>query len=140
MPRIRYDWVKIQEYYDAGHTMRQCQSEFGFATQAWDKAIRRGAVKSRPRKKPISYYLVKDQKCSSSNLKMRLIAEGLLQNRCYTENCPSTSIWVEKPLIFQLDHINGIETDNRIENLRLLCPNCHSQTPTYGSRNWVTKT
>ena len=33
--------------------------------------------------------------------------------------------------MLQLDHINGINTDHRLENLRLLCPNCHSQTPTY---------
>ena len=42
--------------------------------------------------------------------------------------------WQGKPLTLHLDHINGINNDNRIENLRLLCPNCHSQTETYGRR------
>src|SRR5437763_16057938 len=42
--------------------------------------------------------------------------------------------WQGMPLVLHLDHINGINNDNRIENLRLLCPNCHSQTDTYGRR------
>ena len=42
-----------------------------------------------------------------------------------------TDEWQGKPITLQLDHINGIHDDNRIENLRIVCPNCHSQTPTY---------
>lgn len=42
--------------------------------------------------------------------------------------------WRDQPLVLHLDHINGINNDHRLENLRLLCPNCHSQTPTYGNR------
>ena len=42
--------------------------------------------------------------------------------------------WQGQPLTLHLDHINGINNDNRFENLRLLCPNCHSQTETYGRR------
>lgn len=45
------------------------------------------------------------------------------------------SEWNGKTLSLELDHINGINNDNRLENLRFLCPNCHSQTTTYGSRN-----
>lgn len=43
--------------------------------------------------------------------------------------------WLGQPLIIQLDHINGIHNDNRPENLRWLCPNCHSQTDTFCSKN-----
>ena len=43
--------------------------------------------------------------------------------------------WRGRPLRLHLDHINGISNDNRFENLRLVCPNCHSQTDTYCGRN-----
>ena len=43
--------------------------------------------------------------------------------------------WLGKPLVLQLDHINGVFNDNRIENLRLVCPNCHSQFTTFAGKN-----
>lgn len=64
----------------------------------------------------------------TSNLKKRLINEGLLKEECY--ECGITE-WRDKKLSLQLDHKNGNNRDNRIENLRILCPNCHSQTTTY---------
>ena len=50
-----------------------------------------------------------------------------------------TSKWMDKTLTLQLDHINGDNIDNRIENLRIICPNCHSQTETFsiGLRNAI---
>lgn len=65
---------------------------------------------------------------SNTDLKIRLIKENLLNNICSECNIFE---WNNKSLVLQLDHINGDNCDNRIENLRLLCPNCHSQTYTF---------
>jgi len=70
---------------------------------------------------------------ASSNLKRRLVNEGRLVEVCAL--CGVSPIWQGRPLVLHLDHINGCHKDNRLENLRLLCPNCHSQTSTYAGRN-----
>jgi hypothetical protein len=66
----------------------------------------------------------------TSELKNRLVKACLLEYRCSIEKC-QLSNWLDSKINLHLDHINGDRTDNRIENLRLLCPNCHSQTETY---------
>ena len=68
-----------------------------------------------------------------SKLKQRLLNQNYLDYKCSI--CGNTGIWNNKKLTLQLDHINGINNDNRIENLRLLCPNCHSQTKTFSGKN-----
>lgn len=68
----------------------------------------------------------------TGNLKKRLLDAGLLQPWCYI--C-KISEWNSKPLVLRLDHINGKRNDNRIENLRVLCPNCDSQTEFYCGKN-----
>lgn len=72
------------------------------------------------------------------NLRRRVLEAGFLPNRC--AECDNTGTHNGKPLVLQLDHINGVRTDNRRENLRFLCPNCHSQTATYCGRNLSTPT
>jgi hypothetical protein len=69
---------------------------------------------------------------STFQLKRRLLNEGLIQNIC--ELCGLGPIWQGKVLKLQLDHINGHSRDHRLENLRMLCPNCHTQTPTFTSK------
>lgn len=69
---------------------------------------------------------------STNRLKKRMIQEGLLANEC---SICCIKEWCNKPIVLQLDHVNGINNDNRLENLRLLCPNCHSQTETYAGKN-----
>ena len=66
-------------------------------------------------------------------LKKRLVSEGKLDYECV--ECGNKGKWEGKPLSLQLDHINGIRDDHRLENLRFLCPNCHSQTDTFAGRN-----
>ena len=68
----------------------------------------------------------------SNKLRTRLIEEGYKSKRC--ECCGNTQ-WLGKPISLEVDHINGISTDHRIENLKILCPNCHAQTDTYRGKN-----
>lgn len=65
-------------------------------------------------------------------LRRYVIKNNLIPYKCAICGCVE---WQGKTLSLELDHINGINNDNRLENLRFLCPNCHSQTSTYGSRN-----
>ena len=67
-----------------------------------------------------------------SRLKQRLINEGKMEYKC--QKC-GISEWLGNPLTLQLDHINGVNNDHRLTNLRFLCPNCHSQTDTYAGKN-----
>lgn len=69
---------------------------------------------------------------NTSNLRLRLLKAGLLQNICSI--CSSPPIWNNKHLTLQLDHINGVRSDNRITNLRIVCPNCHTQTDTFAGK------
>jgi hypothetical protein len=83
--------------------------------------------------KSLSDVLCENSEYSRASLKKRLIDEGILLNDCYI--CELKSEWNNKPLVLILDHINGINNDNRIENLRLVCPNCNSQLSTFCGRN-----
>ena len=68
----------------------------------------------------------------ATKLKKRLIKEGIKENKC---ECCGITEWQGKPISLQIHHINGVHNDNRLENIQILCPNCHSQTDTYSGRN-----
>lgn len=85
--------------------------------------------------KPLEDILVIDSEYSRYHLKRRLIKENILDNVCSI--CGQLPMWNNQPMILILDHKNGSSRDNRIFNLRLLCPNCNSQTPTFAGRNSV---
>lgn len=66
---------------------------------------------------------------NTTSLKVKLLEAELIKEEC--DICKCLPLWNNKRLVLHLDHRNGINNDNRRENLRLLCPNCHSQTDTY---------
>jgi 5-methylcytosine-specific restriction endonuclease McrA len=81
---------------------------------------------------PLLDILVEGCYYTTSRLSKRLVKEGLLKYEC---SICGIYDWQHSKLVLHLDHINGCNTDNRIDNLRLLCPNCHSQTETYCAKN-----
>lgn len=87
-------------------------------------------------KKTVEELLVLQEKghsYSTDALKKRLFREGVLDRKCAA--CGLGPEWMGSDLSLQIDHINGLSWDNRLSNLRILCPNCHSQTDTYAGKN-----
>lgn len=112
----------IQEYsIDTSH----------FTGQAHNKGKER-----RPKIADLMLLLKENSYINSNGLKKRLIRSGYKQHKC--EICLLYE-WNGKPIPIELDHINGDRTDNRIENLRIICPNCHAQTDTYRGKNKISK-
>jgi hypothetical protein len=84
------------------------------------------------KKKPIDELLVANENRNSTHLKNRLVEENIVEYKCAI--CGISS-WNDKYISLHLDHIDGDTFNNKLNNLRLLCPNCHSQTPTYCGKN-----
>lgn len=76
---------------------------------------------------------IKNSIVSSTVIRKRIKQDNLIVYNCSL--CDNNGSWLNSKLTLQLDHINGDSFDNRLENLQYLCPNCHSQTATYGSKN-----
>ncbi len=104
-----------------------------FLGQAWSRGRRVTCFGGRP----LQELLVKGSSPTSSSLRLRLLSEGVKEARC--EGCGMES-WQGHPIPLELDHINGDRYDNRLENLRVLCPNCHALTANYRARNIGRKT
>lgn len=89
----------------------------------------KGVSKPWANKIDLSEMLVKGKHRNTSALKLRLFKEHLKEEIC--EECGQLPEWNGKKLVMHLDHVDGDPTNNQIENLRILCPNCHTQTDTY---------
>lgn len=100
---------------------RRCiESDVPIITNQGGKGLRKGEVRPLHEMK------------RKGSIKRRMLERGT-PNECAMCKTPPT--WFGKPLSLHLDHIDGDRTNNSADNLRLLCPNCHSQTPTWGVKN-----
>ena len=107
---------KMINYYkiDISHLVKQQRSK----RKHWDGTI--------------NTLLIEHSLVTSGTLKKHLLDKKIKLNQCECCGCVN---WMDKPITLELHHINGVPTDHRIENLQILCPNCHSQTKYFKGGN-----
>lgn len=117
------------------YSLKQRIKELGISTEHFlGHAYLKGKKHDWNKKTPSSEIFVDDSKYKGSTdaIKRRFLKEYNIPYEC--SSCKINS-WMNQKLSLQLDHRNGKRNDNRPENLRLLCPNCHSLTQTFAGRN-----
>jgi hypothetical protein len=103
------------------------------STDHFDQSQARADALLRQRRlRPLSEILVQGSSYNRRNLKLRLYAEGLKNRAC--EMCGQGEIWRGATISLILDHVNGVPDDNRLENLRIVCPNCNATLDTHCGR------
>jgi hypothetical protein len=119
----------------AWRILKKYAREWKISAEHFDPRAACGANLKR-RARPLSEVLVAGSTYGRQHVKRRLLAEGLKESRC--ELCGQGEIWRGKPMSMILDHINGVRDDHRIENLRMVCPNCAATLETHcGRRNRI---
>jgi hypothetical protein len=114
-------------------TLRRQLERWGISSVHFDRyRSARGKV-GRRSVKPLAEILVRHSTYSRRSLKKRLYAEGVKAREC--ELCGQGEGWNGREMALILDHVNGVATDNRLENLRIVCPNCAATLETHCGRN-----
>lgn len=129
------DALRKLGYRPAGHNPRTLQKYaalWGISTDHFDPHIGRRRA-ARKRVPPLEEVLTKHSSYPRGRLKERLFNEGLKDRRC--EICGQDEIWQEHRMSLIIDHINGVGDDHRLENLRIVCPNCAATLDTHCARN-----
>lgn len=146
---------KLQELFNKHNCVSAVLDELGFSKTS---IYYRNIIKERMLELDLTQYYLNGEEKSPyyNNYKIYENEEVFLKNSNASINtvkrryekinppsecgcCKLSPVWNNLPLVLQLDHKNGNNKDNRIENLRWLCPNCHSQTATYTGKNKLNK-
>jgi hypothetical protein len=114
-------------------TIRKYLALWEIGTHHFDPLHGLREARARPRPRPLWEVLVKNSTYSRGTLKQRLYHEGLKERCC--ELCGQDESWMGSRIALILDHVNGCSTDNRLENLRIVCPNCAATLDTHCGRN-----
>ena len=136
-----YTWTEILKSFGLKHwgnvvkTLRKRVEEDNvdvshFKGQSWSKGTKRKFTITTP----VEEYLTNESLLNNIQVKKYIIHHELIENKC---NWCNLHEWNDQPLVLELDHIDGDNTNNLLGNLRLLCPNCHSQTNTWRGRKVI---
>jgi hypothetical protein len=129
------DALRLLGYQARGNnfkTLKRHAQRLGRTTDHFDPHLRQKRA-GKTRRIPLKEILVAASSYSRSSLKQRLYDEGLKDRRC--EQCGQGEEWQGRAMSLILDHVNGVNNDNRLENLRILCPNCAATLDTHCARN-----
>lgn len=135
--RFVTEWAESLRRLGMCHTggarliLRKYVAIWGISTEHFDpRAAQRAALRQEP--VPLPEVLVEHSTYARHAIKRRLFAEGLKERAC--ELCGLGDVWQGRPMGLILDHVNGVRTDNRLENLRIVCPNCNATLDTHCGR------
>ncbi len=120
--------------------VRQVRSPLAGAKKScttWNTGKKTGPHENWAKKFPDDVVFAENSTYNRASLKKRILRDDLIKYEC--DCCGIGPMWQGKPMTLILDHINGINNDNRLLNLRFVCSNCDSQLPTYKARNKAKK-
>lgn len=122
--------IGLKHSSNNANTVKKYIAELELDTSHWKDQIIKKHRSGYERN--INDVFIENSTYTKSHLRDKIIKHKLMDYKCV---CGLEGTWNCKPLVLQVDHVNGNNTDHRIDNLRFLCPNCHSQTINYGGAN-----
>lgn len=140
----KYDKKELETMLSSSYSYIDCLKKMGYSSNCgvvigkFKDFLVKNDISTLFLKRDLKKYSFEQTFCENSqvgrtSIKKRIIRDKLLPYECVS--CGAQPFWNEKPLVLVLDHINGISNDNRLSNLRFMCPNCNSQQDTFAGKN-----